>query len=214
MHHVPNNLQRPQQQQQPPSMPPMVPIHHQNQNSFGGFGVNNSSNTNSSFFPFSANQQPNQMGVNNPPVRSYADYRASSALPAGNIHPSMYPTLTNTQNPVVPQSRTFDEFGLSSLAQGSSNPYGQLGRLSFGNEEPRHGNFGHQNQMGQPPQASWRGSPRGGSNVRGRSGGGRFQTTNKQPGSTFSYSSSNNKNNSPIRGRGAGRNARNFGSRR
>jgi len=190
---------------------------HQNQNSFGGFGANNSDNTNSSFFSSPGNQQPTKMGANSPSIRSYADYRSSSGLPAGNIHSSIYPPLTNTQNPVAPQSRTFDGFGPSSLAHNSSNPYGRSGGPSFGNEEPRYGNFGHQNSMEQSPQASWRGSSRGGNNVRGRGGGGggHFQATNKQPGSTFSYSSNNNnKNNSQMRGRGAGRNARNFGSRR
>jgi hypothetical protein len=194
----------------------MSQIRHQNQNSFGGFGVNNNNNTNSSFFPSHGNQQPNQIPANSPSVRSYADYRASSGLPAGNTHSLMYPPLTNTQNSIVPQSRTFDEFGLTSLAQVPSNPYGRPGGPSFGNEEPRYGNFGHQNQMKQSPQASRRGPSRGGNNVHGR-GGGHFQSTNKPPGSTFSFSNNNNNNNnnnSSIRGRGAGRNARNFGSRR
>jgi hypothetical protein len=199
---------------------------HQNQPSFGAFGINNNNNnnnnTNSPFFSSPINQQQNQMGSNGPPTRPYTDYRAPSNLPTNNTHSSMYPPLSNTQNPVVPQSRTFDEFSLSPLAHGSSNPYGQSGRSSFSNEEPRYNNFGHQNQMEQTSQAPWRGSSRGGNNVRGRdagagAGGGHFQSMNKQPGSTFSYSSSsnnNNRNNSPMRGRGASRNVRNFSNRR
>jgi len=199
-------------------MPPMGQIRHQNQTSFGGFGVNNSNNTSAPFFSSPGNQQPNQMPTNSPSVRSYADYRTSSGLPAGNTHSSVYPSITNTQNSVIPQPRTFDEFGLAPLAQAPSNPYGRSGGLSFGNEEPRYGNFGHQNQMKESPQASRRGPSRGGNSVRGRGGGsgGHFQSTNKPPGSTFSFSSSsnNNNNNSSMRGRGAGRNTRNFGSRR
>jgi hypothetical protein len=62
-------------------------------------------------------------------------------------------------------------------------------------------------------QTPWRGSSNGVNNVRGRGrGGGQFQSINKQPASTFSYRSSNN-NNTPMRGRGVSRNARNFGSR-
>jgi hypothetical protein len=204
----------------------MSQVHPQNQRPFGTFGVNNNNtnnnNTNSPFFPPPGNQQQNQMGANGPSVRSYADYRASSSLPTNNTHSSMYPPLQNTQNPMVPQSRTFDEFGLSTLTHGSSNPYGQSGRPPFANEEPRYNNFGHQNQMEQSPQAPWHGSSRGGNNVRGRGrgrggvGGGHFQPMNKQPGSTFSYSSTNNNNhnNSPMRGRGVGQNVRNFSNRR
>jgi hypothetical protein len=201
IHHVANSLQRPQ----PPSQ------QQQQQNSFVAFGVNNNNNnqnnsnnnTNSPFFPSAGNQQPNQMWNNNPPIRSYADYRASSGLSTGNAHSTMYPPLSNTQNPVAQQTRTFDEFNLAPLAQ---NSYGQSSTPSFGNEETRYGNFGRQNQVEQAP---WRGSPRGTNNNRGR--GGHVQSMNKQAGSTFSFSSSNN---SPMRGRGAGRNVRNFGSRR
>jgi hypothetical protein len=218
MHHIPNNLPHPQQQQRT-SVPPMGSIHHQNQNSFGGFGVNNNNNTNSDFFPSPVNQQPNQMGTNNPSIHSYADYRSSSGLSSNNTHSSMYSPLTNTSNPVVPQTRTFDEFGLAPLATNSSNPYARSGGPSFRNEEPHYGSFGHQNQIEPTPQTSWRGSSRGGNNVRGRGGVANAFQSNKQPGATFSYSSNsnnnNNKNNSfSIRGRGAGRNARNFGSRR
>jgi hypothetical protein len=193
--------------QQTPRLP-MGQVHHQNQNSFGAFGVNNSNNTNSSFFPSSRDQQQNQMGTNGPPIHSYADYRASSGLPTANSHSSLYPPLANTQNSVAPQTRTFDEFGLSAFANKPSNSFGRSSGSSFGNEEPRSGAFGHHNQMEQAP---WRGSSNGVNNVRGR--GGQFQSANKQPASTFSYRSSNN-NNTPMRGRGVSRNARNFGSRR
>ena len=156
----------------------MNQVHHQNQPSFGAFGINNNNNnnTNSPFFSSSVNQQQqNQMGGNGPPMRSCNDYRTPSNLPNNNnnTHSSMYPPLTNTQNPVAQQSRTFDEFGLSSLANGSTNPYGQSGRPPFGNEEPHYNNFGHQNQMEQTSQAPWHGSSRGENNVRGR-GRGRF----------------------------------------
>jgi hypothetical protein len=195
----------------------MGQIQHQHPNSFGAFGVNNSNNTNSPFFPSSVNQPPNQMVTNSPSIRSYADYRASSVLPPSNAPPPMYPPFTNTQNPALPrQSRTFNEFGLSSSStHGPSNPHGRSGGPPFSNEATRYGNFEHQSQMEQSPQTSWRGPSRGANNVRGRGrggGGGHFQSANKQPGSTFSFSSS--KNNSSMRGRGAGRNTRNFGSRR
>ncbi|CAF4993514.1 unnamed protein product, partial [Rotaria magnacalcarata] len=78
-------------------------------------------------------------------------------------------------------SHAFNDFNHSSLAHNnSSNTYG---RPSFGNEEPRYGNFGHQNKMQQSSQAPWRGSSRGGSNVRGGRGQAtdQFQAKNKQP---------------------------------
>ncbi|CAF3359818.1 unnamed protein product [Rotaria sp. Silwood1] len=216
IHHVANNLQRSQHQQS--TAPIMSQSHYQNQNSLGAFGVNNNSNnTNPSYFLSAGNQQQNQMGTNAPPIRSYADYRASSGPSTGNASSTMYPPFTNTQNPVAPQSHTFDEYGQTSLGHSSSNTYGRSGGPSFGNEEPRYGNFGHHNQMEQSAQAPWRGSSRGGNNNRGRGhGASHFQSMNKQPGSTFSYSSSNNNNNnnSSMRGRGANRNVRNFGNRR
>ncbi len=207
-----NNLPH-SQRVAPPSMPLMGQLHHQNQNSYAGFGGNNSNHTNASFFPPSNNQQPNQITPNSSSIRSYADYRTSSGLPPSNAHSSMYAPPLNPHNPVAPPSRTFDEFGLSPFAHGASNPYDRPREPAFSNEEPHYGNFGHQNQLEQSPQTSWRGSSRGrNNNVRGR-GAGSFQSS-KQPGSTFSYSSSSNNNSPSARGRGAGRNARNFGSRR
>ncbi|CAF1539825.1 unnamed protein product [Rotaria magnacalcarata] len=215
IHQVANTIQRSQHHQSPAPIMSQTP--YPNSNSLSGFGVNNSNNTKATYFPNSSAQQQTQMGNSGPPVRSYADYRASTGPSIANVSPSMYPpSLANTQNPVVSQSHAFNDFNHSSLAHNnSSNTYG---RPSFGNEEPRYGNFGHQNQMQQSSQAPWRGSSRGGSNVRGGRGQAtdQFQAKNKQPGSTFSFSSSNNNhnNNSSMRGRGAIGNARNFGSRR
>ena len=212
IHHTSNNVPR------PPSMPLMGSIHHQNQNSsFGGFGVNNNNNNNnnnSPFFSSPVNQQLNPIGTNSSSIRSHADYRSSAGLPNHNSHPSMYPPRTNTQNPVIPQTRTFDEFGVGPPAQSSSSPYGRSGGAPFRNEEAHYDNFAHRNPMQPAAQTSWRGSSRGGNNVRGRGGGATGSSpTDKRPGATFSYSSNTNKNNSfSMRGRGAGRNARNFGS--
>ncbi|CAF0995468.1 unnamed protein product [Adineta steineri] len=213
-----NNHQR----SQPPSRPPMNQTYYQNQNSVGAFGVNNSNNnTNSNYFSSSGNQQQNQMGINNSSsVRSYADYRSSSGLPTTtNTHTSMYPPLqNNTQNSITSQPRSFDETGFSGFAQGSSNSFGRSNGSSFDNKDSHYGSFGQQNQMEQSSQAPWHNSSNGVNNARGRGGrgrGGPNQSMNKQSTSTFSYSSNNNNNNnSSIRGRGIGRNARNFGSRR
>lgn len=171
-----------------------------------GYGNNTNKTSNPPFF--SGIQQPTPMGNNGPPIRSYADYRSSSGPSLMNAPPSMYPPLGNTQNPVIPQSRTFNDY--------SSNNYDRSMRAPFGNEEPHYNTFGNQNQMEQSSQAPWRGSSRGGNNVRGRGQGtSQYQPMNKQPAATFSYnSSSNNTNNTSMRGRGVRRNAPSFGSRR
>lgn len=211
MHPMPNNFQ-PSPQQQRSSMGPM-----QHQNSFGDYASrpnNNNNNNNSSYFSSSNHQQSNSMGPpNGPSVRSYGDYRSSSALPNNNPPSSMYSPLLNNPNPIVPQTRTFDEFNLTSLAHNPPlNSHGRFNGPPFRNDEGHYGHFGQQSSMEHNSHSSWHGTSRGGNNnTRGR---GSFQP-NKQASATFSYSSQNKNNAPPMRGgRGAGRNARNFGSGR
>lgn len=143
-------------------------MNYQNPNSYN--------NPNPPFFSPHLNQQPTSQ-----PMHSYADYRTSSALPTGNSYPSMYPP-----------SRTFDEFGLSSIANNSSNSY-----------NPTTVN-----------QTSWHGgsrNPNPNMNNRGRRGGHghNSNSAHKQATPPFFYSSSSSNNNNhqqnaPTRGRGVG----------
>lgn len=209
MHHIPNNHQPPPQQQRPP----MSLMQHQN--SFGDYGArpnnNNNNDNNSSYFRSPNHQQSNPMRPpNGPSIHSYTDYRSSSALPNNHTPSPMYSPLMNSPNPIVPQARTFDEFNLAPLAHNPANSLGRLNGPPFRNDEGHYGNFGQQSPMEHNSHSSWRGTSRGGNNTRGR---GSFQPT-KQASATFSYSSHNKNNASPMRGRGAGRNTRNFGSGR
>lgn len=214
MHHIPNNYPSPA----PPAQqqrPPMGPMQHQNAfNDYGGRNNNNNNTINSSYFPPSSHhRQANSMGANGTSVRSYADYQSSSTLANNNTPSPMYSPLLNNPNPVVPQTRTYDEFGLAPLAHSSSNSHGRLGGPPFRNDEGHFGNTRHQPSMDTASYSSWRGTSRDGNNNNTRGRGGSFQS-NKQPGATFSYSSQSKNNGSPMRGRGAPAAGRNFGSGR
>ena len=196
----------------------MTQEHYQNRGSFGAFGNNPDNNKHSPFFPSAGNQQQqSQMGSNDPPIRSYADYRASSRPPIVNTPLSMGPPFTNIPNPIGSQSRTFDELGHSPLMHSPSNTYGRPRESIYGSNELYYNNFRRQNEVESLMEPSWYESSRRGNCVRGRGHtSAHFQSSNKQAGASFSHSRVNkNNNNSSMRGRNiAGRNTRNFGSRR
>jgi hypothetical protein len=174
-------------------------MHSQDQHVFGAFANNNNNLNNSNVYSPPVNQQPNNSDTN---------YRSPSTLPNNNTHSSMYPSRTNTSNPVDSQVHTLEQFGIPSSAYNSSNSHAQSRGPLVRNRESLYDNYGYQNQM---KQNSWHGSSTGGNDFHSRGGGsfrggsnfhnrGRGGVTNsfqpnKQSAPSFSYRSQSNNNN-------------------
>ncbi|CAF0941192.1 unnamed protein product [Adineta ricciae] len=190
-----NNHQRSQQLQQETARPSLTQTQYPNSNSFHGFGTHNSNTMNSSFFTPLNNQQPSPMPINGQSINSYADYRASSALPPANNPSTAYPPVRSLSNSTGPQNHMFTDFSRSNIEASNFNT------------------SGHQSLMPPSYQTPWRDSSNGMNTARGRDN--TFHHANKQSNSTFSHSNNNNNGmNSSARGRGSGQNTRFFGGRR